>query len=240
MTLPRLLIVLAFLLPAGCESTIYLPGPDLPRPQGGFIQAMLWRPVTGATRKRMVLVGAEDPAAQSGETTIYRTQWTSPRTGGETWLVCLQDPGGGLGAFTQWQLYVYDADLKMVRFGTVSFVDAHPLGIVEVKPRGSHLPVGRNGEWQLAVIACRSGSDDVSLHGEHLWSSSYGVTAELIRWDDDWHELPYGSGNLNPRVIDHIAYRQAELGLTVWPEGRLVFDGQPLPKPERWLDIEAE
>ena len=208
-----------------CEQAVYLPGPNTPRPQGGFVNSELWAAARGDTPGRMKLIGSEDPGAQDGNRTLYRTLWRSPTNQDETYLICIQEPGGALGSFTQWGVFVYDKHNQQIMHGTVSFAQMTPLGIVEVKADTTELPEELRDEWQLAVVASRTDNAQAPLSGLKLqqYPADPFVDIELVRWDDAWVELPFGSGNLNERDIRSIEYRQAEPGLSVTPEGRLQF-----------------
>lgn len=215
--------------PSGGTPRIFLPGPSLPRPDGGFDQAELWSPPTGSTADRMKLVGTEDPDADTADTTIYRSLWTSPRNEGETYLVCLQHPGASLGSITQWEVFGFDKNNKQVMLGSVGFSQMTPLGLIEVKVDSKILPEEHNNQWLLAVVAVGSHKGaigDASLDGLSIgnFPEDPFITIELVAWNDFWTELPYGNANLDPRDTRSIAYRQVEPGLSITPAGTLQFN----------------
>ncbi|MEO0475369.1 MAG: hypothetical protein AAF085_05250, partial [Planctomycetota bacterium] len=107
-----------------CQPTtelVYLPGPNYPRPYGGFDPEVLWSPAKGDTAGRMELIGELDPDPWSfpNRRTIYRTTWQTDRFETDEVLVVIQSPAGALGSFTQWQVFVYDRDFEMLDYGQV-------------------------------------------------------------------------------------------------------------------------
>lgn len=226
---------IVLLLLAGCQASteiIYLPGPSDPRPYGGFEQGELWAPAKGDKVDRMKLVGEIDPDPWSfpNRRTIYRTTWKTNYFAFdneiEELLVVIQTPEGALGAFTQWQVFVYGQDLKMIDYGHVVFSEMNPLGIVEVNVENPKLPDDHNNTWKLAVISSRSNSAQASGQGLPLWEfpADPYFDIELVHWNNAFiEELPYGYGNIQPDDLKRIEYRQAEPKLVVTPENILQF-----------------